>query len=283
MRFRGTLAARVALLVTVAVGLSVAVVAAAGYLTVRHELLAAPRRLAATSGPTRPRADGGRRRPPGPEVPAWVLGAADVQIAVRHAPTADVAYIEAGARASPIELGRDASSPSPRGLIAAARPHGRHRRTALPRRRRAGPRRPGTALILAQSLEPTHDALEQARLRARALRARSASSAAGFAGWAVARNGLRPVRRLTAAVEEIARTEKLDPITVEGNDEVARLATAFNPMLAALAASRDRQRQLVADAGHELRTPLTSLRTNLELLTPGRRPRRALARSRARS
>ena len=38
-------------------------------------------------------------------------------------------------------------------------------------------------------------------------------------------------------------------------------------MLAALSASRDRQRQLVADAGHELRTPLTSLRTNLELLT----------------
>ena len=38
-------------------------------------------------------------------------------------------------------------------------------------------------------------------------------------------------------------------------------------MLAALSASRDRQRQLVADAGHELRTPLTSLRTNLDLLT----------------
>ena len=37
-------------------------------------------------------------------------------------------------------------------------------------------------------------------------------------------------------------------------------------MLATLAASRDRQRRLVADAGHELRTPLTSLRTNLELL-----------------
>ena len=48
----------------------------------------------------------------------------------------------------------------------------------------------------------------------------------------------------------------------------------------ALAASRDRQRRLVADAGHELRTPLTSLRTNLDLLAQadgsagpaGRRP-----------
>ena len=90
---------------------------------------------------------------------------------------------------------------------------------------------------------------------------------AALAGWGVARNGLRPVRRLTHAAEDIARTEKLDPIEVEGNDEIARLARAFNSMLTSLSASRDRQRQLVADAGHELRTPLTSLRTNLDLLT----------------
>ncbi len=88
-----------------------------------------------------------------------------------------------------------------------------------------------------------------------------------MAGWAVARNGLRPVRRLTAAVEDIARTEDLTPLPVEGDDEIARLASAFNQMLTALAASRDRQRRLVADAGHELRTPLTSLRTNLDLLS----------------
>jgi two-component system, OmpR family, sensor histidine kinase MprB len=83
----------------------------------------------------------------------------------------------------------------------------------------------------------------------------------------VARNGLLPVRRLSGAVEEIARTQRLDPIPVEGNDEVARLAQSFNRMLAALSASQERQRRLVADAGHELRTPLTSLRTNLDLLT----------------
>src|SRR5689334_24134007 len=89
---------------------------------------------------------------------------------------------------------------------------------------------------------------------------------AGLAGWAVARNGLRPVRRLTTAVEDIARTQRLDPIPIEGSDEVARLAQSFNDMLRALSASQHRQRQLVADAGHELRTPLTSLRTNLDLL-----------------
>jgi two-component system sensor histidine kinase MprB len=89
---------------------------------------------------------------------------------------------------------------------------------------------------------------------------------AAAAGWAVARNGLRPVRRLTRNVERIARTEDLQPLPIEGDDEIARLASAFNGMLVAVAASRDRQRRLVADAGHELRTPLTSLRTNLDLL-----------------
>ena len=83
----------------------------------------------------------------------------------------------------------------------------------------------------------------------------------------MARNGLRPVRRLTASVEEIARTEDLRPLPIEGDDEIARLAISFNHMLTALAASRDRQRRLVADAGHELRTPLTSLRTNIDLLS----------------
>lgn len=86
------------------------------------------------------------------------------------------------------------------------------------------------------------------------------------AGWLVARSSLRPVRRLTGAVEHISRTEDLTPLPVEGDDEVARLGTAFNRMLQTLSASRELQRRMIADASHELRTPLTSLRTNLELL-----------------
>jgi len=123
-----------------------------------------------------------------------------------------------------------------------------------------------SALVLAQSLAPVEKTLDKLGLVLFLFGALGVV-VAGLAGWAVASNGLRPVRRLTAAVEEIARTEKLEPITVEGNDDVARLSHAFNQMLTAVAASRDRQRQLVADAGHELRTPLTSLRTNLDLLT----------------
>ncbi|WP_069171427.1 sensor histidine kinase [Streptomyces griseus] len=90
---------------------------------------------------------------------------------------------------------------------------------------------------------------------------------AGAAGLWVARTGLRPVDRLTEAVEHVARTEDLTVrIPVEGEDEIARLSRSFNSMTSSLATSRDRQSQLIADAGHELRTPLTSLRTNIELL-----------------
>jgi signal transduction histidine kinase len=56
-------------------------------------------------------------------------------------------------------------------------------------------------------------------------------------------------------------------------DEVERLATTFNEMLAELQEAYQEQeqtlasqRRFVADASHELRTPLSTIRTNIELL-----------------
>jgi two-component system sensor histidine kinase MprB len=97
------------------------------------------------------------------------------------------------------------------------------------------------------------------------------------AGLWVARAGLKPVDRLTDTVEHVARTEDLSVrIPVDGEDEIARLSTSFNSMTSRLAASRELQQQLIADAGHELRTPLTSLRTNIELLERSEATGRAL-------
>ena len=92
-------------------------------------------------------------------------------------------------------------------------------------------------------------------------------------GYFVARAALAPVRRLTRATEEITTTRDLSRRVEEGGrDELGRLGTSFNTMLAALEESQQAQRQLVADASHELRTPLTSLRTNVELLARGTLP-----------
>ncbi len=259
MRFRGTLAARVALLVTVAVALSVAGVAAAAYMTVRHEL------YASLDNSLHDRADAAAQsdaitRLLQQKVSASVFGAADLQIAVF---TSDGDIIQGPGKGdialadTELAVATGAEKWSVRTVVTDVGPY---RVVAVPGHDE------GTALILAQSLEPTREALGKLGF-VLALFGLLGVVAAGFAGWAVARNGLTPVRRLSDAVEDIARTEKLDPITVEGEDEIARLALSFNAMLAALSASQNRQRQLVADAGHELRTPLTSLRTNLELLS----------------
>jgi signal transduction histidine kinase len=49
------------------------------------------------------------------------------------------------------------------------------------------------------------------------------------------------------------------------SDEIARLATTLNNLLARLHAALARERQFTADASHELRTPLSMLTTELEL------------------
>ncbi|MEW6224813.1 MAG: HAMP domain-containing sensor histidine kinase [Chloroflexota bacterium] len=86
-------------------------------------------------------------------------------------------------------------------------------------------------------------------------------------GRSIASSALGPVARLTHATERIAGTRDLrERVEEPGKDEIGRLAHSFNRMLAALDASEQSRRQLVADASHELRTPLASLRTNIELL-----------------
>ncbi len=86
-------------------------------------------------------------------------------------------------------------------------------------------------------------------------------------GRTVARTGLAPIDRLTAAAVRVARTRDLDAdIPDEGGGEIRRLIGSINDMLAALRDSRLAQRLLAEDAAHELKTPLTSLRLNVELL-----------------
>jgi two-component system sensor histidine kinase MprB len=128
------------------------------------------------------------------------------------------------------------------------------------------PDRSGIAVSVAKPLTPVNQSLESLALLLVVVSAVGVVGAA-TAGLLIARAGLRPVDRLTEAVEHIARTEDLGTtIPAEGNDEIARLSRSFNSMTRALAGSRERQQQLIVDAGHELRTPLTSLRTNVDLM-----------------
>ncbi len=257
--YRRSLASRVILLTTIAVAVAVALVALAVFLTVRIQMQASlddslldRAKKAARAGVLPITAED--------RLPSWAFGAADIRIAFMTS-SGDISTVDEGPG---IRLGQPeldvAAGKRDQSIRTISAGDVRYRVATVPTDE------DGLALVLAQSLSPQETVLK--RLGAVMLLFGVAGViGAAAAGWAVARNGLRPVRRLTTAVENIARTEELSPLPVEGDDEIARLATSFNGMLAALAASRDRQRRLVADAGHELRTPLTSLRTNLDLLT----------------
>jgi len=90
---------------------------------------------------------------------------------------------------------------------------------------------------------------------------------AALLGTLVSGSAIAPLRRLTEATERIAATGELSARTGgRGRDEVSRLSTQLDALLASLERSLATQRQLVADASHELRTPLATLRVNVGLL-----------------
>jgi two-component system OmpR family sensor kinase len=95
---------------------------------------------------------------------------------------------------------------------------------------------------------------------------------AAIGGWLLAGRSLRPVDRVTATADAIARdastgrslATRLD--VPDSGDELARLAATFNRMLDRLEEAFSAQRRFIADASHELRTPLTAIRGNLDVL-----------------
>lgn len=256
--YRRSLASRVTVLTTLAAGATVMLVAFGAYLTVRMQLQATADDSLTERAQTASLDLCDRTI----DVPAEYLGAANTWVVCFAGPSG---VARAGKLLPPFSLGNPELEVIKGEKQTSVRTVPSDDGDTL-FRVVAVSRGEGQSIVLAQTLDSQQAVLRKLGI-VMFLFGLAGMIASGMAGWAVARNGLRPVRRLTTSVEDVARTEDLRPMPVEGDDEIARLATAFNQMLAALAASRDRQRQLVADAGHELRTPLTSLRTNLDLLT----------------
>lgn len=85
--------------------------------------------------------------------------------------------------------------------------------------------------------------------------------------WLVAGQILAPVREVHRVAREISEHDLTARVPVEGNDDIAAVATTFNQMLDRLEGLYATQQRFVDDAGHELRTPITIVRGHLELLS----------------
>ena len=97
-----------------------------------------------------------------------------------------------------------------------------------------------------------------------------------FFGIAVTSRITSGLRKLSDQTQAIAAGDLSARVTLDGRDEVAKMAEAFNQMAAQLEESeRKRQeveklrRDLIAWTSHDLRTPLTSIRAMVEALHDG--------------
>lgn len=89
---------------------------------------------------------------------------------------------------------------------------------------------------------------------------------AALGGWFLARRALAPVDAMVEAARRIEAEDLSRRLeTRDTSDELGRLATVLNDMLARLERSFSTVRHFSADAAHELRTPLTILKGEIEL------------------
>ena len=107
----------------------------------------------------------------------------------------------------------------------------------------------------------------QYSLAAAALATLAASVALGLWATGVV---LRPVREIGRAAQDIAGGKLDARLDVEGDEELAAIATGFNHMVATLQTRIERDARFTSDVSHELRSPLTTLRSAVHIMAARR-------------
>lgn len=87
----------------------------------------------------------------------------------------------------------------------------------------------------------------------------------GLCAYPVARGLTLRLERLQEGVETLGAGNLSARVTVEGRDEIARLAASFNRAAGRIEELVGAHRLLLANASHELRTPLSRIRLAVEL------------------
>jgi two-component system sensor histidine kinase BaeS len=96
-----------------------------------------------------------------------------------------------------------------------------------------------------------------------------AVAVAALAAWLLAGRLTAPLGRLVTAARRVGEGDLSTRVQVDGDGEVAEVATAFNDMAAGLEQAQTEQRAFLASVGHELKTPLTTVQGYTEALLDG--------------
>ncbi|MFG3241394.1 sensor histidine kinase [Streptomyces sp. NPDC048157] len=80
---------------------------------------------------------------------------------------------------------------------------------------------------------------------------------------------VRPLHALTGAAQRMRDGEDSAPVRVTDDNEIGRLAAAFNDMADHRARLETQRKDMVSDVAHELRTPLSNIRGWLEAAQDG--------------
>jgi two-component system, OmpR family, sensor histidine kinase RstB len=102
----------------------------------------------------------------------------------------------------------------------------------------------------------------------------SIALAVAICAYPLVRRLTRRLERLQAGVELLGAGDLRARVSVEGKDEVARLAESFNRAAQRIEQLVGSHKLLLAHASHELRTPLSRIRLGVELLKEGADPKR---------
>jgi len=87
-----------------------------------------------------------------------------------------------------------------------------------------------------------------------------------WAGWVLSRRVLGEVKAVGAGLAAVGEGRRDVVLSVDGEDEIARLAGQVDAMVERLARTEAARNDLVAAVSHDLRTPITSLRLLVEAL-----------------
>ena len=93
---------------------------------------------------------------------------------------------------------------------------------------------------------------------------------AAVAGILIARQVIKPIKKLTTASQLLAEGELGYQVTPTTKNEIGDLTLAFNRMSSDLARSKELRQQMTADIAHDLRTPLTVIAGYTEGLSDGK-------------